>query len=180
MTALRLSENGLTGTLPENLGDLALLTELQVDGNEALSGPIPFSLSELNIQQLQYGGTMLCTVRDGGFQAWLNAVPTRDGEFLACNEARSDLMKLYEAMGGDSWTYNANWGTDAPLEDWYGIAVDSAGRVTTLNLNRNNLSGEVPPEIGYFPHLQSLAPGLQPPRGRDPAGDRRAHRVVAD
>ncbi|WP_420635129.1 leucine-rich repeat domain-containing protein [Candidatus Palauibacter sp.] len=156
VTALRLSENGLTGQLPANLGDLAFLTELQVDGNEGLSGPIPFSLSELGIQTFNYGGTMLCTVRDEGFQAWLNAVPTRDGEFIACNEARSDLMTLYDAMGGDSWTDSENWGTDAPLEDWYGIAVDSEGRVTQINLNRNNLSGTVPPEIRSFPHLRLL------------------------
>ena len=100
---------------------------------------------------------MLCTVRDEDFRAWLNSIPTRDGEFLACNEERSDLMKLYEAMGGDNWTESANWGTDAPLDDWYGISVDdSSGRVTGINLNRNNLSGEVPPEIQYFPHLRLL------------------------
>ncbi|WP_419942005.1 Ig-like domain-containing protein [Candidatus Palauibacter sp.] len=157
VTALRLSENGLSGQLPADLGDLAFLTELRVNGNEGLSGPIPFSLSALSIQQLQYGGTMLCTVRDEGFQAWLNAIPTRDGEFLACNEERSDLMKLHEAMGGASWTESANWGTDAPLGDWYGIAVDSTtGRVTQIDLNRNNLSGTVPPEVRYFPHLRVL------------------------
>ncbi|WP_419161681.1 leucine-rich repeat domain-containing protein [Candidatus Palauibacter sp.] len=157
VTAINLSENGLSGQLPEDLGDLALLTELQVGGNEGLSGPIPFSLSELGIQTLNYGGTMLCTVRDEGFQAWLNAVPTRDGEFLACNEERSDLIKLYEAMGGESWTDNTNWLTDAPLENWYGIAVDSAtGRVRQIDLNRNNLSGEIPTEIKYFPHLRLL------------------------
>ena len=157
VTALRLSENGLSGQLPEGLGDLAFLTELQVNGNEGLSGPIPFSLSALSIQQLQYGGTMLCTVRDEGFQAWLNAIPTRDGEFIACNEERSDLMKLHEAMGGASWAESVNWGTDAPLENWYGIAVDSTtGRVTQIELNRNNLSGTVPPEIRHFPHLRVL------------------------
>ena len=156
VTALRLSENGLSGQLPEDLGDLAFLTELQVNGNEGLSGPIPFSLSALSIQQLQYGGTMLCTVRDEGFQAWLNAIPTRDGEFLACNEERSDLMKLHEAMGGATWTESANWGTDASLADWFGIAVNAAGRVTQIDLNRNNLSGTVPLEIRYFTYLRTL------------------------
>ena len=157
VTALNLSENNLKGQLPANLGDMAFLTELIVNGNAELEGPIPFSLSELGIQQLQYGGTMLCTVRDEDFQAWLNAIPTRDGEFLACNEERSDLMKLYEAMGGESWTESANWGTDAPLETWFGISVDdSTGRVISINLNRNNLSGEVPTEIQYFPHLDTL------------------------
>ena len=156
VTAIDLSENGLNGQLPEDLGSMAFLTELEVGGNDKLSGPIPFSLSDLGIQTLQYGGTMLCTVRDEGFQAWLNAIPTRNGEFLACNEERSDLMTLYEAMGGDSWTESANWGTDAPLENWFGIAVDSVGRVTQIAMRDNNLRGEIPPEIQYFPYLRRL------------------------
>ena len=157
VTALNLSGNGLNGQLPADLGSLAFLTELVVDANENLSGPIPFSLSKLGMETLNYGGTMLCTVRDEGFQAWLNAVPTREGEFLACNEERSDLMTLYEAMGGGTWTESANWGTSAPLGNWHGISVDdSTGRVVTINLNRNNLSGEIPTEIKYFPHLRTL------------------------
>ena len=157
VTALRLSSNGLAGNLPEDLGDMAFLTELDLDGNEGLAGPIPFSLSGLKLQQLQYGGTMLCTVRDEGFRAWLNAIPARDGEFIACNEERSDLMKLYEAMGGEDWTSSQNWGTSAPLGTWYGIEVDSTtGRVTDIRLVRNELSGEIPPEIQYFPHLRVL------------------------
>lgn len=156
VTAIDLSENGLNGQLPEDLGSLAFLTDLQVGGNDKLSGPIPFSLSELGIRTLDYGGTMLCTVRDEGFRAWLNAIPTRAGEFLACNEERSDLMKLYEAMGGENWAESANWGTDAPLEAWFGIAVDSAGRVAQIAMRDNNLTGEIPPEIQYFPHLRVL------------------------
>ncbi|MXW66480.1 MAG: hypothetical protein F4Z72_05675 [Gemmatimonadales bacterium] len=156
VTAINLSENGLNGQLPEDLGSLAFLTELEVGGNDNLSGPIPFSLSDLGIQTLNYGGTMLCTVRDEGFQAWLNAIPTSEGEFLACNEERSDLMKLYEAMGGDNWIESDNWGTGAPLETWFGIAVDSAGRVTQIAMRDNNLRGEIPPEIQYFPYLRRL------------------------
>ena len=156
VTALHLSENGLTGQLPASLGDLAFLTDLRVDGNDGLAGPIPTSLSALGIQTLHYGGTMLCTVRDEGFRAWLNAVPTREGEFIACNEERSDLTKLYEAMGGEGWLNATNWGTSAPLAEWYGIAVGSTGRVIGIDLNRNGLSGEIPLEIQYFPHLRTL------------------------
>ena len=156
VTTLRLSNNGLSGHLPEDLGEVAFLTELHLDGNDGLSGPIPFSLTELDIQEFQYGGTMLCTVRDEGFRAWLNAIPKHDGDFLACNEERSDLMKLHDAMGGESWANSANWGTSALLASWYGIEVDPTGRVTEIDLNRNDLSGEVPPEIQYFPHLRLL------------------------
>ena len=170
VTALRLSENGLSGQLPAELGNLALLTQLHVDGNEGLSGPIPTSLAQLDIQQLQYGGTMLCTVRDEDFQAWLNAVPNRGGEFLACNEERSDLIKIFETTAGENWTQSANWGTSAPLSDWYGIAVDSVtGHVVAINLNRNNLRGEVPPELRFFPHLQTLRLDYNQLEGEVPA-----------
>ena len=156
VTALRLSNNGLSGQLPEDLGNLAFLTELELDGNGDLTGPIPTSLSALDLQQLRYGGTMLCTVRDEGFRAWLNAIPTRDGDFIACNEERSDLMKLYDAMGGAGWANSRNWGSSAPLENWFGIEVNTAGRVTEINLDRNGLSGTVPPEIQYLRHLLRL------------------------
>ncbi len=157
VTALNLSENNLRGELPASLGNMTFLTEIHMDGNRALSGPIPVSLTGLGIRQFRYGGTMLCTVRDEGFQAWLNAIPTRDGEFAACNEERSDLMKLYEAMGGEDWTESGGWGTSAPLGNWFGILVDeSTGRVISIDLNRNNLSGEIPPEIQHFPELRLL------------------------
>lgn len=169
VTALRLSGNGLVGRLPEDLGDLAFLTELHVDGNEGLSGPIPFSLSELKLEQLQYGGTMLCTVRDEEFRAWLNGIPAREGDFIACNEERSDLMTLYNAMGGEDWENSGNWGTSAALGNWYGVEVDESGRVTEIDLNRNGLSGEVPPEIQYFPHLRLLRLDYNQLEGEVPA-----------
>ena len=60
-------------------------------------------------------------------------------------------------MGGEDWENSDNRGTNAPLDSWYGIEVDSVtGRVTGIDLNRNNLKGEVPPEIQYFPHLRLL------------------------
>ncbi|WP_419947848.1 leucine-rich repeat domain-containing protein [Candidatus Palauibacter sp.] len=157
VTAIDLSGNGLKGRLPENLGNLAFLTDLRVNGNAELSGPIPVSLSELGIRTLQYGGTKLCTVRDEEFQAWLNAIPTREGEFVACNEDRADLMKLYEAMGGEGWTNATKWGTDAPLGEWTGVAVDPrTGRVAGINLSRNNLTGRIPPEIRSIRQLEFL------------------------
>ena len=154
--ALSLAENGLRGQLPRNLGDLILLTELRVDGND-LSGPLPVSLSRLGLRELHYGGTTLCTPSDETFRAWLAAVPSRSGRELACNEEREDLARLYEAMGGDNWRNSANWLTDAPLSSWYGIQVDEDGRVVSIDLRGNGLSGEIPPAIGRFPRLRGLS-----------------------
>ena len=164
VTGLHLSENGLKGQLPASLGELDFLTELRVDGND-LSGPIPISLSRLKIQQFWYGGTMLCTLRDEEFQAWLNAIPKRDGQFVPCNQERLDLLTLYKAWNGASW---GNWSADTPLSSWVGITVNATGRVTGINLNRRGLSGTIPPEIQHFPYLRVLRLDYNKLEGRIP------------
>lgn len=155
VVAFRLGENGLRGQLPKSLGDLSFLAELRVDGN-ALTGPLPLSLSRLGLRQLHYGGTMLCTLSDEAFREWLAAIPSREGEELACNEERQDLAVLYEALGGPGWRNSANWLTDAPLDTWWGIEVDESGRVSGIHLFSNRLSGRIPSRIGRFPHLRQL------------------------
>lgn len=36
---------------------------------------------------------------------------------------KAALMKLYEATNGDSWMNNLNWGSDRPLQEWFGICT---------------------------------------------------------
>ena len=45
---------------------------------------------------------------------------------------RAALEAIYRATGGDGWTDNTTWLSGAPLEDWYGVEVSGAGRVTGL------------------------------------------------
>ncbi|CAM9341471.1 unnamed protein product, partial [Choristocarpus tenellus] len=56
---------------------------------------------------------------------------------------RQVLMTLYEATGGPSWTNNSKWGSAAPVGEWYGVKVDSTGRVSKLVLEGNNLQGQL-------------------------------------
>lgn len=71
-------------------------------------------------------------------------------------EERDALVALYEATNGDNWKNNANWCTDAPLEEWYGVTTDELGKVRRLELPQNNLTGNIPTEIGCFSELYSL------------------------
>ena len=69
---------------------------------------------------------------------------------------REALAALYNAMDGANWRTAYNWGTAAPLVQWYGVQVDANGRVIGLNLRDNQLSGEIPPELGNLSNLESL------------------------
>ena len=69
---------------------------------------------------------------------------------------RAALIALYNATGGANWNDNTNWLTNAPLEQWYGVSRDGNGRVAGLDLRKNQLTGELPPELGNLTYLVTL------------------------
>ena len=82
---------------------------------------------------------------------------------------RDALVALYDAADGDNWRENANWLSDAPLSDWYGVETDSYGRVVELDLWLNNLEGELPPELGDLAALKRLSLPLNSLNGKLPS-----------
>ena len=72
------------------------------------------------------------------------------------NQDRAALIALYEATDGPNWVDAENWLTDAPLGDWYGVDADDSGRVVGLSLDRNNLEGSMPTELGSLASLTRL------------------------
>ena len=69
---------------------------------------------------------------------------------------REALERLYHATGGDAWTNNRGWLTDAPLREWFGVNVAPNGRVDRLTLPNNGLTGPIPPELGNLDNLTAL------------------------
>lgn len=68
---------------------------------------------------------------------------------------RDALIALYHAMDGPNWNLNDNWLSGAPLREWYGVTV-GAGRVVELDLSQNQLSGQIPSEVGLLTGLTNL------------------------
>ncbi|UCH62827.1 MAG: leucine-rich repeat domain-containing protein [Fidelibacterota bacterium] len=76
------------------------------------------------------------------------------------------LVALYNATGGGGW--NNTWDLDAQVYTWHGVTIDG-GRVTSLNLLTNNLSGSIPAQIGDLTGLQALNLSLNNLNGEIPA-----------
>ena len=68
-------------------------------------------------------------------------------------------MALYNATDGANWTNSANWLTNAPFDQWYGVWVDDNGRVIGLTLDGNQLSGPIPAELSELANLVELKLG---------------------
>ena len=66
---------------------------------------------------------------------------------------REALVALYNATGGPNWEGNNNWLSNVPIGEWEGVTTDDNGRVTQLNLSVNELSGEIPPDLGNLANL---------------------------
>ena len=70
---LRLSELGLTGTVPSQLGLLASLEDLEIDDELTMSGTLPSELGLLTqLEQLEMDGTLLSGMirHCGAFLSW--------------------------------------------------------------------------------------------------------------
>eukprot|EP00752_Nemacystus_decipiens_P014806 g13180.t1 len=69
---------------------------------------------------------------------------------------REALIAFYNATDGANWKQQTNWGSGAPLSDWYGVKANDQGRVVKLFLSSNNLRGPIPEELGKLTAVKEL------------------------
>ena len=157
LSELWLYGNRLTGTIPEEIGNLTNLTVLNL-GDNNFSGPVPNALSALtNLEHFYVGGRNLCLPPE--LQDWHNAIPNH-GAIPPCAtpEFRQALTALYNATDGPNWTNNTNWNTDKPVHTWHGIRpnANTGEPLSVLFLPSNNLTGTIPDAIGNLTNLTEL------------------------
>ena len=145
LTWLDLSFNQLSGEIPPELGNLANLTGLFLGGNQ-LTGCVPNSLLGRLVLYSDLGGLQFCGL--GGTTTPSLDPGTSEGD-------RAALVALYATVG-PNWDSNDNWLSDVPISEWSGVTTDDNGRVTGLDLRQNQLSGEIPPELGNLASLEIL------------------------
>lgn len=76
VSGLILDDNGLSGSVPPELGDMAGLRQLDLTDNEELAGELPGALASLDpLDKLLTGGTGVCAPSDTTFLAWMERIP---------------------------------------------------------------------------------------------------------
>ncbi len=177
---LDLAHNALTGPIPPSVGRLARLRDLSLRDNEGIngpvppemgsmtgleylslsntnvSGPLPATFSNLNVERFYHAGTGLCVPRS--LSAWYETLGNRDP--LPCIPATADrdvLAALYNDTGGRAWNDQRNWLSEKSLNTWKGIVTDEEGYVIEIFMPWNRLTGSIPPELGDLGRLEVLA-----------------------
>jgi len=177
--SLWLNNNFLSGSIPPEYGNMPSLTNIRLFNNR-LSGCYDQNLANL----CDLNSYANITSGNNFDASWENFCSTGAGQCLSipptCRLSDSlALISLYNSTDGANWTYT--WNLNQPIDNWYGVSLNSYGCVsklnlriyglngtipaelgnisglTSLNLHNNQLSGSIPPELGNLPILNYLA-----------------------
>ena len=178
---LALGSNDLSGPVPPELGNLTGLWSLALSYND-LTGSIPESFLKLDrLGYFNFGENAgLCAPGTSAFATWLERIENRD-EGPYCNASDAGVLELlYQTSDGPEWTNSDGWLGAPALEEWYGVTADSLGRVRTLDLTRNGLTGRLRADLGKLAEMTRLRIGGNALSGRLPSSLSRLSLVELD
>ena len=138
--ALDLSENNLTGILPEEAGSLVDLTDLVLNGNGALGGELPVRILELvSLSTLRLDGTGLCVPAAAEFRYWLERI--EDARAGACpdDHVNDATGATRVALGGRTQGELESYRD----EDWFQVETGVRGRLTLETEGDISVLGEM-------------------------------------
>ena len=142
------------------LGDKVQLNATAYDSNDYVipdaefswssQSPASVSVDSLGVATALQNGDALITATSG--EATASVLIT----VMAADPDRDVLIAFYEKLNGANWVSSTNWLSDKPLSEWENVSTDESGRVTTLWLEANNLSGTIPAELAGLSRLEFL------------------------
>ena len=148
VTKLYLSENGLSGQIPAELGDLSNLYWLTLWENQ-LSGPVPPELGDLSrLEALNLHDNQL----SGEIPSELGGISRLELLHLGGNQLSGQIPPEF----GDLSQLNSLYLEDNLLSGQIPSELGGFSRLGFLDLGGNQLSGQIPPELGDLSRLNLL------------------------
>ena len=152
LTLLYLDQNRFTGNFPSEWGTMLSLYALHVSKNK-LSGSLPVGITSSNINKYDISNNSMSGVQkyEKGKTTPNSSGGSDTGRVVgSCLDSatrdREVLVLFYNRNNGSNWKTKTNWNSSQPLNKWYGINTDSAGRVTEIVLRDNKITGSLPVE----------------------------------
>ncbi|XWS56066.1 hypothetical protein CRYUN_Cryun09bG0055000 [Craigia yunnanensis] len=155
LTILWLHGNQFTGPIPENIGNLNLLKDLNLNSNK-LVGLIPNSLANMRLDNLDLNNNQLMGPIPM-FKA--SNVTFASNKFCQATQGllcSPEVMALIGFLGGLNYPPRlvSSWSDNEPC-NWVGIRCNS-GRVSIINLPHYNLSGTLSPSVAKLDFLSQI------------------------
>ncbi|KAJ6382420.1 hypothetical protein OIU77_030967 [Salix suchowensis] len=167
INVLWLHGNQFTGTIPESIGNLTVLQDLNLNGNQ-LVGFVPDSLAEMPLEHLDLNNNQLMgpipnfktTEVSYASNAFCQSTPG-----VPC---APEVMALLEFLGSLNYPSRlvSSWTGNNPCS-WLGLACYN-GRVNSIALPGNNLSGTLSPSIAKLGSLTQIKLGSNNLSGQVP------------
>ncbi|PAP75479.1 hypothetical protein BSZ37_02965 [Rubrivirga marina] len=170
VVALGLAQNGLSGTIPADLGQLLALAELYLWDNQ-LEGPIPAELGSL-------AGLRILALGDNALSG---GIPTALGQLTALielNLERNDLTGSIPAELGQLASLRYLLLNGNQLSGSIPTELGQLSDLVMLYLYENALTGSIPAELGQLGNLEFLALNSNSLTGEIPASLGHLDRLV--
>ena len=161
VTHLYLFLNGLSGSIPAELGDLTNLEYLSL-GSNSLSGSIPAELGDLtNLELLSLGSNDL----SGSIPAELGDLTNLERLYLSWNGLSGSVPAELGDLTNLRWLWLGGNGLSGSIPAW----LSDLTNLEYLSLRFNDLSGSIPAELGDLTNLRWLDLGGNGLSGSIPA-----------
>ncbi|KAK9175458.1 hypothetical protein WN944_027465 [Citrus x changshan-huyou] len=161
LTQLWLHGNQFTGSIPEDIGALSSLKDLNLNRNQ-LVGLIPKSLANMELDNLVLNNNLLM----GPIPKFKAGNVTYDSNSFCQSEpgieCAPDVNVLLDFLGGVNYPVNlvSQWpGNDPCQGPWLGLSCTSNSKVSIINLPRHNLTGTLSPSIANLDSLIEIRLG---------------------
>jgi len=157
LTSAWLHGNQFTGAIPESIGSLTSLKELNLNTNQFV-GLIPAGLAGMELDVLDLSNNHFVGPIPEFKAKKVSYTPNSFCQDTEGEPCASQVMALLDFLGGLNYPsrLSASWSGDNPCVGWLGLTCNANNQVSVINLHNYGLNGTLSPSIGKLEFLTKI------------------------